>query len=311
MSIAREHFLGRIEALKAILDDSISTDSAPVPAPNSAAVAVRNGCMVMLFCALEGFIRARSLECARAIDQTAVPYSHLPTGLKVASLISTFEGLLLLSRGLTTADKIIEFEKAAIATATGSLGSSYQFTEYSFGRDKSNVIADDIPKIAKAFGVENFWTAARVVATKAGVAIPGNMDDLFKQIARERHRAAHVSAHNVPHSLLKSSLPDAIVLCLTFDTLISRATDQLSKSLIARGAVPPAVNGTHVDFIVIKPHTKANWAAFSPSRSRALFVETSLVGAIGRAVPIARAKSLDVICLDSAGRPADWRSAVV
>jgi hypothetical protein len=310
MSVARAHLIGRFEAIQTILSNAVSADVSPVATPNSAAVLVRNGCMVMLFCALEGFLRDRSLECANAIDQTSVPYTHLPPGLKAASLISTFEGLLNLSRGWAVGDKLSEFEQAAIAAAAGSLGSPYQFTGYSFARDKSNVTAEDVTKITKSFGVDNFWSSARIVSQKAGMALPGNMDDAFKQLAKERHKAAHVPSHNVSHGHLVAALPQAIILALSFDALISAATDRLSSSKIVGGVAPIPVTGGDVEFMVVKPHRAGTWAAFIPNRAKALFTEKDGAAALARATVTAKAKRLSVICQDATGRASAWKTVL-
>ena len=310
MSVAREQMIGRFNAIHAILANSLSIDITPVPTPNSAAVTIRNGCMVMLFCALEGFLRDRSLECARTINQTTVPYAHLPIGLKAASLIATFEGLLNLSRGWAVTDKLVEFEQAAVAVASGSLGSPYQFTGYSFARDKSNVTADDVTKITKSFGVENFWAAARIVSQKAGMALPGNMDDIFKQLAKERHKAAHSPSHNVPHSVLAAALPQALTLALSFDSLISAATERLSNSGIGHGAPLVPVTGADVDFMVVRPHGAGKWGAFLPNRSRALFVELDFNVALARGSTSARSRGLSLVCLDSTGRASTWKTVL-
>lgn len=310
MSNARAQLIGRVQAIRDILASPISVDVSPVPSQNSGAVVVRNGCMVMLFCALEAFIRDRSLECARTIDQAHVPYSYLPEGLKVASVIATFEGLTTLSRGWGVGDKIIEFEKAVVAAASGSLGNPYQFTDYSFARDKSNITSDDVAKISKAFGVDNFWNSARAVSTKAGISIPGNMDEVFKGLARERHKAAHVSSHNVPHSQLAAALPQTMALAISFDSLVSFATNRLSTSNIAGGVPPTPVNGTDVDFVEVRMHTRGRWAAFAPNRIRALFTDTNSESALTRASAIARPKLFSVIKKDSAGRLSAWRSVI-
>lgn len=309
MSLARGHFIGRMDAIRAILADQISIDTAPVPTQNSAAVTVRNGCMVMLFCALEGFIRSRSLECARTIDQTTVPYTHLPIGLKEASLIATFEGLMNLSRSWPVADKLAEFERASVAAASGSLGSTYQFTDYSFGRDKSNVSANDVAKITKGFGVPNFWATARGVSQSAGIAQPGNMDEVFTQLAKERHKAAHVASHNVTHSLISAAIPEALTIALTFDTLISAATHRLSTSAIGRGVSPTPIAVTDVNFLVLKPH-RTGWAAFQQNRSRAAFVDGDYNSALTKASSLARQRGLAIVCKDTSGRATGWKTII-
>lgn len=308
MSAAREYLLGRVEAIVTILSSSISTDASPVPQANSPAVVVRNGAMVMLFCALEGFLRDRSLECARAINQTTVPYTHLPAALKAASLVSTFEGLVNLSRQMSVADRLAAFERASIAVASGALGSQYNFTEYSFARDKSNISADDVARIAKSFGVDNFWNAARIICSKIGAAIVGNVDEIFKQLALDRHKAAHVPSFSIPHSRLTSALPEALALALSFDALISAATVRLSQSRIATGILPAALTAGDVDFMTIRPHQAGRWAAFAPTSTRALFIEASESAALTRAMAVATSRKLSIICKDSTGRASGWKT---
>lgn len=310
MSVSREHLIGRIAAIQTIMADPVSIDTSPVPTASSAAVAIRNGCMVMLFCALEGFVRDRSLECARSIDQTTVPYLHLPQGLKVASLVATYEGLLNLSRGWPIADKLAAFERASIAAASGSLNSSYQFTDYSFARDKSNIGSEDIAKIARSFGVDNFWSSARTVSQRAGMGLPGNMDETFKQLARERHKAAHVPSHAVTHSFLTAAVPGTLSLAIAFDSLLSAATQRLSISAIAQGVQPALLLGSDVDFIILKPHRGVAWGCFLPSRVKALFVEASFEVAIARAATVARTKGLAMVCQDATGRATTWRTVL-
>jgi len=308
MSVARTHFLGRIEAIQTILANPISTDTMPVPIPSSAAVTVRNGCMVMLFCALEAFIRDRSLECAKLLNQTTVPYTHLPPGLKYLSLVSTFEGLLHSTKYWPENDKTIEFEKAVQAASSGVLGSPYQFTEYSFARDKSNVSGQDLVDISKSFHVDNFWNSCTGVWAQIGVAFPTPPSELFKQLSVERHKAAHVSGHNVPHVKISNFIPQAVAIALAFDTLISAGAHHLSGSSIALGTIPPKVRDTNISFCTVKPHTGGKWAAFNPSKSKALLVKTTeadaFTGAMLKATPAGRS----VVCHDASGRPIKWAS---
>lgn len=311
MSLAREQFMGRIDAIRTILANPISTDSVPVPVPNSAAVTTRNGCMVMLFCALEAFVRGRSLECAGNLNQATVPYTHLPAALKYASLVSTFEGLVHQTKYWPETDKISEFERAAIAAASGALGSPYRFTDYSFAKDKSNVSVDDLRDIAKSFHVDNFWNSCVGIWAKVGVAFPGNAPELFKQLSRERHKAAHVAVHNVPHAVLSNYIPQAVAIALAYDVLISAGTHRLSTSTIAVGGVPARVTDANVDFITVKPHTGGRWAAFSPTNAaRALLTGTAMASVFAaatlRAMPVGRA----VVCRDTAGRPANWATVL-
>jgi len=303
MSTARSNLLSRIQAIHTILSNPISIDTVPVPVSNSAAVAIRNGCTVMLFCALESFVRDRSLECANSINQSKIPYSHLSDDLKHVSIVSTFDGLSLATRGWSKIDKIQEFEKAAVAVSSGYLGAAYQFTSYSFARDKSNVTADDVGLIARAFGVENFWQCAAKVSAKAGLSIPTKHEDLFRLLARERHKAAHVSQHNVPHSWLQSALSHCISIAIAFDTLISTAIHNLN---ISGPSVGLKVTDSHIDFLTLKPQRNGKWAALRPSAIRASFVENDKATALARAMNYTYSRNLSVVCHDFGGRLTEW-----
>lgn len=309
MSVARENFISRIEAIRTTLKNPISVDTTPVPIPSSAAVVVRNGCTVMLFCALETFIRNRSLECAGAINQIQVPYAQLSDDLKYASLVSTFDGLAMATRGWPKSDKILEFERAAVAVASGSLGSPYQFTEYSFARDKSNVTADDIVLISKTFGVENFWQSAGKVSLKAGITIPGRHEDIFRLLARERHKAAHVAQHNVSHYWVESALFQTLSIAIAFDALISTAAFKLNtKGATARATLKITEND--VDFLTVKPRVNGDWAGYQPSKTRASFVAADQSSALARAVTLGGTHNLSVVCHDTGSRPTRWATVL-
>lgn len=308
MSDAREHFIGRVDAIRKILASPISTDSTPVPVPNSSAVAVRNGGMVMLFCALEAFVRGRSLECARRINQVVVPYTHLPPGLKYASLVGTFEGLLQQTRYWPDADKMLEFEQATALAAAGKLGSSYQFTEYSFARDKSNVSADDVRDIARSFYVDNLWASCPIIWSKVGAVVPGNADAAYRALSKERHKAAHVATHNVTHTALSDFIPSALALAIAFDILISTGTNSLSNSGIAHGTPPAKVDAANIKLFSVKPHSGNSWAVFGPTSRRALVVQTTREAAFAAAVPRAHAADCGVVISDGTGRPVSWNT---
>ena len=310
MSDARKHFLGRVEAIRSIIANPISTDTVPVPVPSSAAVTVRNGCTVMLFCALEAFFRGRSLECASRLNQATVPYTHLPQGLKYASLVSTFEGLIHQTKNWSDGDKISEFEKAVVAASSGSLGSPYRFTEYSFAKDKSNVSVSDVAGISRSFNVENFWNCCVGLWGKAGFGFPINPADIFKQLSQERHKAAHVATHNVSHATLSNFIPQAVALALAFDTLISAGTHSLSASSISLGIVPAKITAADIDFITVKPHTGGRWAAFNGTSSRALLVKSTQTDAVAAAMLKAAKGGRSVVCHDASGRPFNWASVL-
>jgi hypothetical protein len=266
--------------------------------------------MVMLFCALEGFIRDRSLECADAIDRSRVPYSHLPEGLKYSSLIATFEGLFSSSRGWAITDRLNAFEGAVVAAASGKLGAPYKFTEYSFAKDKSNVNSEDISTVAKRFGVASFWGEAKAMSQSVGMTITGNLDEAYRQLAQERHRAAHVAAHSVPHSDLNFSLSKALLVALTFDILLSAAVSALNKHNFTTSTAAPATKSSDVNFLFVRPHN-GRWAAFAAlSSGRAKFVELNREDALRRASIMAQTTGRSVIALSGAGGVDFWRSAI-
>ncbi|MGQ5281689.1 HEPN domain-containing protein [Xanthomonas arboricola] len=263
----------------------------------------------MLFCALETFIRERSLECAGLLNQALVPYSKLPEGLKKASLISTFEGLLNNSRQFSPSDQVLLFEQAAVAAASGKLGSAYKFSDYSFGREKSNIVADDIAKIAKAFGVPSFWNVAKSISESVGLAQPAGVDEAFKQLAKERHKSAHVSSHSIAHSTLSAFIPQTLVIALSFDLSISLAVRKLNGSNIVSDGVHPLVSLGDFKYVILRP-VAGRWKGFIPGRTTAIFVENDYETAMPRAVQQAAQRVASTIIQDQTERAVNWISII-
>jgi hypothetical protein len=266
--------------------------------------------MVMLFSALEDFMRNRAIECTQRINQASVPYSHLPEKLKAASLISTFEGLLNSSRGWPAADRLSEFEEAAKLAAAGPLGSQYQFSPFAFGREKSNLNPDDISIMAGRFGVKGFWQEATKIKAMTGAGTPQDLQAGFKQMARTRHKAAHVPSHIVGHVELSTSLSVSIDVAAGFDILVSTATDRLGQANLASGGTMQEVTSADVKITFLRPHVRG-WAGFSSSSAkRATFVEPAYASAHSRALAYAKQRNMSLVKQDGASRVTGWETCL-
>jgi len=312
MSTARTAFVQRVEAIRAILDNPIAIDNQLPARPNSPAVTIRNGCMVMLFCALESFVRDRAIEILARLDQATVPYTLLPEALKQACIVGTFEGLLSSTKYLNRADKIREFERVLPMAAAGLAGSNYRFSEYAFGKDKSNIGVEDIKNFVAALGVFDPWNRIKRTASRLGGLLTNNADVEFKTLATNRHKAAHVAAHIVDHTTISNSLPVAMALAVGYDVSISVAVLRMNTGGLSIGNPAPIVNDSDIKLRFIEPHAKRPncWIAKAENARRASLTGTDADTLFSASINFARNADESLVLKDRAGRPSKWLSVL-
>lgn len=188
---------------------------------NLRAAMLRQGQAVLVFSAMESFIRNRTAEVLQSFDSTALTFLDLSESLQKAVTVGAIDGI---SARLKAQDKALQVgwlmnEVGAVASAATSLST---FSRYSFGHAKSNISEDDVSNILSAFGVSSGWRSIGGLASRAGSTLLDAREE-FIAIKKRRHSSAHVVTGAVPHADLEQSLSSVRVICLAFDILISRA----------------------------------------------------------------------------------------
>ncbi|HSW14262.1 MAG TPA: HEPN domain-containing protein [Solimonas sp.] len=305
MSVARNNFLQAYAALSSAFTEPVILDVGMGATPhNERARLLRNGLAVMTFSALEGFIRSRSLEILRDIRPNLVPLANLPEGIQKHLTVSVIEGLSNKVRYMKTADAISIIQAEAAFLGSVDKQTAYGFSDYSFGRDKSNVSGEDIKALLAALGVNEPWEAIRHICIKANFGGITLVQEQYKKISLERHAAAHVASHQVAATTLADHARNAYAIALGFDVLASAAKTMVNSRTRPLANAPFA---NAIGMFTIQP-VSPNWSTWRVTKhgsARAVKVCTTLSDA--EQVALSRTGDTDaVVVLDRSGTPQSW-----
>ena len=312
MSTARIAFVQRVDSIQTVLDNPLAIDSHLPPQVNGPAAITRNGCMVMLFCVLESFLRDRAIEVLAFLDRASVPYGKLPEQLRTACVINTFQGLLNTTRNSTSGDRIQEFERIIPLVSAGLSGSNYRFSEYAFGRDKSNLGQEDIKQFMMAFGISDPWGLIKRTAGRLGALLSNGADTEFKNLASNRHKAAHVAGFVIDHPTISSALPIAKGIAIGFDINVSAAVKLLNSAGLAMNRPIPTINNAQIKLRCIERHpSRSNhWMVKGDAARRASAIGTDPDLLFANSVVAARSAMEALVLKDRSGRPSNWTTVL-
>lgn len=306
MSPARIAFVGRLRSVDEILADQISIDKSPAPQPDSAAVTVRNGVTVMLFCALEAFVRDRSLECAKTLIARQAQLSRMPQAMIEAALVRQFEVLGNRPR-LKGQDKLNAYSAHISEASKTASGSSLGVHETAFSPKRSNFSHDEVNEIAKMFGAIELWREADAFLALASVSIPqGSSSAAFKSVSDARHECAHKAAHVVshPNAALYRNLVSAVALA--FDAIVSLGTKKLMS------ASPPPSGGSTISspwtFATVNQNGKSMFSTKLHGSARAVSRRQTVELCLDDAVPHLERRTQVAVHRSRAGQILDWRT---
>jgi len=229
MSNARAAFSERFATLELTLNESYVQDGALHEIEkNRKAQLIRNGLAVVAFSYVEDFVRQRIAEVLAGLSSLGVSFSTLPERIREAC---TF-GLLkpLYNRASLIADPtsrtVFAQDHARFLASTMAL--PFQLSELSFGYRGSNVSAEEIAEILRAFQVQAPWENIKILAGRVGL---GSLspESAFTNAAKRRHQAAHVAGTITPIGDLIAFVNEARGIAFGFDSLLSSALLKMKR----------------------------------------------------------------------------------
>lgn len=272
---------------------------------NERARLIRNGLVVMVFTTLEAFLRQRALETLRKIDNSHVAFASLPEKLRYMLAYGAINGIHHHTMRAKEVDAIALIQSEARMLGSLNMPNAYGVSEFVFGKDKSNISADDIVRLVACLGVKNdIWHEVAGICKRVNLGGVGPWQDRFKQLANERHQAAHVSSHQVPTLNLHDHLRNAFAIAAAFDILTAIAVRQLNTGL---DVVASPISHSAIGIVFVYPKTSGT-CAWGVKRERGKRA-TKIV--INRADAYAAANSLAsdsecVVELDASSSPVAW-----
>lgn len=224
MALAKDDFLKRLENYElALSSPELVSRSLTDVAHNEKAKMLRNGLAIIGYTILEDFLKKRIGEVLKQIGNTGVSFISLPEKIQEATTLSAIKGIQARAQTLKRNSldwlTFIQAETLSIASTNGS---SYDLSEYSMGWDKSNVSADDIKKFLGNFKVQGGWSSIGIVSSAINISII-TPDQIFRNAAQRRHKAAHDTSADSPITDLRDYTNQARVIGFAFDSLISKS----------------------------------------------------------------------------------------
>ncbi|MBO9689985.1 MAG: hypothetical protein J7598_25570 [Mitsuaria chitosanitabida] len=215
-----------LQATLSILENCLGAPSLVDGPPNATAHNaqarfLRQGLAVLVFSAMESFIRERAAEVLLTFNHKSLSFNDLSPALQKATTIGALEGVRFRLR-LQPAISRINWLSTAIAPIASAPNDISNLSKHSFGHAASNLDEEDVDNILRAFGLDAPWHQMNQTTSRCGITVMDCKTE-FIAIKERRHDAAHALTANVLHPDLVASVRSARAICLAFDLLLSNA----------------------------------------------------------------------------------------
>jgi hypothetical protein len=227
--VARASFLQRFATFATTLKEKYVQDGAlHEREKNAKARLIRNGLAVVGFSFLEDFLRERTAEILTYLAASGVSFNLLPEKVKNGTTFGLLKALA--SRVQFEYDDAarIAFAQAHAGYIASTGGAPFQLSPLSFGFKNSNIGADEVADIVRAFRINAPWQTFGTLAQRVGLgALP--LEDAFTNASKRRHKAAHEAGSTTPHNDLENYVGEATAIAFGFDALLSAAAVKIKR----------------------------------------------------------------------------------
>ncbi|WSD65355.1 HEPN domain-containing protein [Actinacidiphila glaucinigra] len=295
-----------MHALIAASQESALVPKGPISGDRDPSRLMRNGLAVVAYSSFEDFFATRTGEVLGSFDATRVAFDQLPEKLKEAATIGAVRALGFRMNFETDAatKRAYVQSNASVISTTGTSG--YQFSPLSFMPSSSNLSDEDIEKCLKALLVEGPWMELEKITSRIGYGIVG-LRQRLKQLASQRHEAAHAAHADISVADLRQFPHDLLAISAAFDAAFSRAVDVILRrghSSNTQTKIPAIADSVELRFIDYDGKVYSEKpAGGGRARKRYGTAEEAWRGAVSRSIP---GKSL-LVLRDEQQRPLDWR----
>ncbi|MEX2374865.1 MAG: hypothetical protein WD942_04660 [Dehalococcoidia bacterium] len=303
---ARATFIAQLEAhTHAVQGNHLLKASPPDQTMDEAARLARNGLAVVGFAVLEDFVRHRCRELVAHMSLGPAAFAELPDALRSAVSEGVVSTLLAQVRQLRRSDEdplelIQDTGRALASTKTGAL----EISPLALLWDGSNLNSSDLQAILKALGVKDAWRKMSALCQSAGFAVL-DARAAFDELARNRHRSAHLADHDATVLSIRSLPRVALAVGFAFDALASKAAHHChlaSHDYLLEG-YDLVADDVPLRFL---DDRGTDWAEVRQGRKRAYRIHATR--GVGRAEAIKRCIDAGetLVVRDRSGHPTDW-----
>lgn len=235
MKVERKNFIERLEALEIACNESLLINTVD-PLHNEIAKQLRSGLCVMVFSALEEFIRVRVENVLQMLIPASLPFDYLPEKLRIAATIGALQGIMFQQK-LQSDDKKSAFLLEQFRLLASLSDQNYRISKYAFVHSGSNVQPNEITTLLEALSIEKPWETIYHTAKRLKLATANPSKAEFERLSSFRHRAAHDQSFDIPNFDLVNCMKSALSIGLALDTVITSAIRNLNSSLATHGEI--------------------------------------------------------------------------
>lgn len=239
MSAARKSFYDTLNVITGLGAAPLLTDVFPPTDPhNNRARILRSGLVVSAFSHLEAYIENRLDEVLPELASSPFGYATFGDNLRRFFSVDAIQGLSQRIRFMEKMDAL-PFVEANLPRVASFTATPPIFTGLGFSPFGSNVSAEDVSNLLKAFGITDGWRKLRSVCSSVG-ATPLSLKEDFKNLIRTRNKAAHDSTTNVPSLDLSAHLRTVRLIAIAMDIALTHAIRSHSTSTTYEAAAANA-----------------------------------------------------------------------
>lgn len=309
MSVARNTFLSRIDALSAAVSNPAIV--APSLSAANSAQLFRNGLAVISFSILEDFLRTRVEEIFSAISASPIPFSTLPPALREMLTVGAVRGLKQqiehAKREGTDSVALAQSHARCIASTASA---AHTFSAFGFGREHSNVAWEEIESLLAALFIDNSGQTLGSVALRIASGTFA-AKSFFNELAKSRHKAAHDASSAVQAMDLQSYPINLSNFAVVFDAVVSAASVKI-KTADTKYLAGEKLSGKSVLVRIIEESSNGKqWREIVPSNppaKHAKKVSSSESDAVLAAMPRATKNAETLIVRDRQGALKAWHT---
>jgi len=235
MRSERANFLRRLQAISSACEEPLLVNNADL-AHNERAKQLRCGLCVMIFSALEDFLRERISQVLEHLTPASLPFSSLSQKFQNSASQVALQSLAFQSQYIEE-DQRLAFLRAEFKKLATVGENHYSISRFAFSNSKTNVQSSEIFDVLDAFLVEKPWESIYLTARRLQLATANPAKQEFEQLATARHSAAHKQIFDIPSIDLKAKISSAMSIGVAFDVVLSCAVSNMNSSIARHQAM--------------------------------------------------------------------------
>ena len=220
MSIARSVYLEEVHALsEAVSLPRVGSDTAPVINPGAAVL--RRGATIAGLVMLETFVRERTEEILKELQNWPAQYENLPKRFRDRATIESLPNIEKYARLLKRQQGDYEDEILTQITKMASMSPpEFEFTKYIAGDYTGNLSVKGTTDLLKVFQIKKPWESMKSLGSDVGFGVP-SIREILRAIISNRHKSAHVARYSPPAGDVIDLPKNLTLIGICFDAALS------------------------------------------------------------------------------------------